>query len=329
MQGAVNDGPDAATGTAARVDIGVDIGQSGVRARVRGPSGTRDLRLSGGHHRSGMGELAEALRRAAPGRVSRLAIGATGVHGRADRFDGSALMEQLRPVETIVADDAVTAYLGALGPRPGTVAAVGTGIVVLTRTADGRMHRIGGHGLDIDDRGSGAWIGRSALHCAIDQHEGVRTDAGSIEKLCRAQLGELHDLPWRASDPAWPSMLAALCAPLTVLADTGGSAAQGILADAGEQIGIRIAAAIARAGHGDEQPVALTGGVAAALRYIEPGIRRHLPPGVRIVAAADDPLDGAMQLLDAAAMPGESPLVVRMHGRAGEVPAGEHVQEER
>ncbi|WP_309127342.1 BadF/BadG/BcrA/BcrD ATPase family protein [Microbacterium sp.] len=329
MQGAVNDGPDVATGAASVVDIGVDVGQSGVRARVRGPAQTQDLRLPGGHHRRAMGDLAAALRRIAPGRVDRLAIGATGVHGHADRFDVSPLIERLRPAQVIVTDDAVTAYLGALGSCAGTVAAVGTGIVVLARAADGRMHRLGGHGLDIDDRGSGAWIGRSALQSAIDQHEGVRRDAGSIEELCRAQLGGLHDLPWRASDPEWSSTLATLCAPLTALAAAGDAAAQAIMAEAGEQIGIRIAAAMMRAGHDREQPVALTGGVAAALPHLEPGLRRSLPAGVRIVAPAGDPLDGAMRLLDAATMPYESPLVARIHGGAGSPPAGALVQEER
>jgi N-acylglucosamine-6-phosphate 2-epimerase len=298
-----------------RVDIAIDVGQSGVRARIIGVGSTHDIErpaIEGGFADTLYG-LAAELASSAP--VGRLAIGATGMHGKAERFDASALVRRLRPVQTIVADDGVTAHLGALYGRPGTVAAVGTGIVTVSRAVDGRMHRVGGHGLAIDDRGSGAWIGRLAAQCAIDQAEGVRTDAAPVAELCRVHLGELDELPWRAQQPHWAPALAAMCAPLAALADSGDSVAAAIFADAGEQIGIRLAAAAVRAGLAAE-PFALTGGVAAALRHLEPGMRRVIPGGTAITRATGDPLDGVVRLLDRSiALPG-LPLVAH-HGERG------------
>lgn len=301
------------------VDVAVDVGQSGVRARVLGATGTREFRQDaiGEGHPASVSALAATLGRAGLGPVVRLAVGATGVHGRADRYDASALMNALRPEQTIVADDGVTAHLGAIGARPGAVAAVGTGIVVVARRADGWMQRSGGHGLDIDDRGSGAWIGRKALQCAIDQREGVRADGAAVEEACRGVLGDLSELPWRAGRPDWPATLAALCEPLSELADAGDRVARGIFIEAGEQIGRRLAAAGDAAGlsHGD--PVVITGGVSAAMRHLRPGIRRTVGDGVGVAAASGDPLDGAVMLLDPAVMLPDPPLVVRVHGEMG------------
>jgi N-acetylglucosamine kinase-like BadF-type ATPase len=68
-----------------------------------------------------------------------------------------------------LAADAVTAYAGALGQRPGAVVAAGTGLIAMGTdlTAAGGWRRADGWGHLLGDCGGGAWIGRAGLEAAM------------------------------------------------------------------------------------------------------------------------------------------------------------------
>lgn|GEM_PF-6069279 len=233
-------------------------------------------------------------------RVNSIAVGATGVWGDASRFD-TAPLRPLDAQRIIVADDGLTAHLGALGGESGIVSALGTGIVTVRTTAEGDLHHLGGLGLLLDDRGSGAWIGQRAAQMTIDASAGTENEVG---RLSVEILGPVQS--WSARVAAeGPRLLAGLCRPLAALARTGDAAAMSLFTDAAVHIArsIRSAAEIA---DGDDGSIrtALTGGAASAADLFLPTLIAHtrdLP--LDFTSPLGTPLDGAERLL---ALPAES-----------------------
>ncbi|RSS53593.1 BadF/BadG/BcrA/BcrD ATPase family protein, partial [Streptomyces sp. WAC06614] len=93
------------------------------------------------------------LRRGGARSVEALAVGATGMaslgEDLAERLPGP-LAERIGARHLVLAADAVAAYAGALGARPGVVVAAGTGMIALGtdmttgwRRADGWGHLLG------------------------------------------------------------------------------------------------------------------------------------------------------------------------------------------
>ncbi|MFD8013432.1 N-acetylglucosamine kinase [Streptomyces sp. NPDC058955] len=316
------------------VVVGIDSGGSGLRvALARAADGTvLDRAAAPGPVRTGPGGISAAhflesvlpavaaLRaRAGEGRpVRAAAVGAAGM---------ATLGEELRAVlpgafadawgvrGTALAADAVTAYAGALGARPGAVVAGGTGLIALGtdltawRRADGWGHLLG-------DCGSGAWIGRAGLEAAMRAYDGRR--GGSAALLARAE--ELHgpaaELPaalYPRTDR--PAVLAAF-APEVAARAADDPVAAAILERAAEHIAD---AAEAACPPGPESVVALTGGLFRLGEPLLVPLRTALAerlPGVRAVAPAGDPLDGAVTLATSLAGDGirlpEDPALLRI-----------------
>ncbi|GHA85619.1 hypothetical protein GCM10010305_31840 [Streptomyces termitum] len=298
------------------VVVGIDSGGSGLRvalarasdgtvlgrAAAPGPVRTGPDGIAAGHFLESALPAVAALRaRVAPGRpVRAVAVGAAGM---------ATLGAELRAVlpgafadawgvaagRTALAADAVTAYAGALGARPGVVVAGGTGLIALGtdlagwRRADGWGHLLG-------DCGGGAWIGRAGLEAALRAHDGRR--GGSAELLARAEAlhGPAAGLPaalYPRTDR--PAVLAAFAPEVAACAGRDPVAA-GILGRAAEDIADAAAAACPP---GPDRVVALTGGLFRMGEPLLGPVRAALAarlPGVRTADAAGDPLDGAVAL---------------------------------
>lgn len=90
----------------------------------------------------------------------------------AARPEGAAfykeLLSSLVPKATIIIEsDAFIASIGAIGVDPGVLLIAGTGSIVIGRSRDGSMFRVGGWGPHFGDDGSGFWIGREAVRAAL------------------------------------------------------------------------------------------------------------------------------------------------------------------
>ncbi|MET7934875.1 BadF/BadG/BcrA/BcrD ATPase family protein [Streptomyces sp. NPDC005322] len=207
-------------------DRGIDA--EGLLARVL-PAARKLLREAGVRHldaacvgAAGMATLGDDLRATLPGAL-------------ADAFGVTRLA---------LAADAVTAYAGALGQRPGAVVAAGTGLIALgavpegfaegpagtgagdsartgadgsvrTRTDDaaptgpGGWRRADGWGHLLGDCGGGAWIGRAGLEAAMRAYDG--REGGSRPLLARleAVFGPPGELPGKLYPrPDRPAVLA-------------------------------------------------------------------------------------------------------------------------
>ena len=299
--------------------LAVDSGGSGLRVAVgdcaggggRGGHGPLGRRVSGEPVRTGargidpghlMGQLLPMARAlSAETGVTRLGTVVLGAAGLATLGDAlraelpGALARELGVRTVALAADAVTAYVGALGPRAGAVVAAGTGLIAVG-TDLSRWRRADGWGHLLGDCGSGAWIGRAGLEAALRAHDG--REGGSAPLLARAEerFGPAAGLPGQVyprSDR--PAVLASFAPEVAACAATDPVAAE-ILRAAARHMADSAAAVCPAEG---EPLVAVTGGVRRLgdplLAPLGEELAKRLPRA-RWTTAEGDPLDGAVRI---------------------------------
>ena len=74
--------------------------------------------------------------------------------------------------DIIVTSDAELALEGAFEGDNGIVMIVGTGSIAIGKVGKGKFVRCGGWGIELDDEGSGAWIGREGLTAIVRALDG-------------------------------------------------------------------------------------------------------------------------------------------------------------
>ncbi|MGW4036687.1 N-acetylglucosamine kinase [Streptomyces sp. NPDC004778] len=243
--------------------------------------------------------------------VAAVAIGAAGMATLGERLRAElpgALADALGVRRVALAADAVTAYAGAVGQRPGAVVAGGTGMIALGTDLK-EWHRADGWGHLLGDSGGGAWIGRAGLDAAMRAHDGRRGGSAALLDRLRAVFGPAETLPgllYPRSDR--PAVLASFAPEVAACAGADPVAA-GILRQAAGHVAEAAAAVCpapaepdAEGGGGSE--VALTGGLFRMGEPLIAPLREELArllPGARVTIATDDPLTGALRIARALA----------------------------
>ena len=74
--------------------------------------------------------------------------------------------------DLIVMSDAELAIEGAFKGNSGIILIVGTGSIAVGKLSKGKLVRCGGWGIELDDEGSGAWIGREGLTAVVRSLDG-------------------------------------------------------------------------------------------------------------------------------------------------------------
>ncbi|GAA4661456.1 N-acetylglucosamine kinase [Streptomyces youssoufiensis] len=321
--------------------LGIDSGGSGVRIAL-GPVGPRGApaaepltwhsptpALVGERGIDAAGLLGQVLpaaqrllRQAGTERVAAVCVGAAGMASLGDDLRAhlpAALANALGPRRLALAADGVTAYVGALGQRPGAVVAAGTGMIALgtglgTGPGDdphGGWRRVDGWGHLLGDCGGGAWIGRAGLEAAMRAHDGRAGGSQPLLSRLEATFGPPEHLPgllYPRSDR--PAVLASFAPEVGRCAATDPVAAA-ILHEAADHIARAAQAAFphppttGQAAHGDDAgALALTGGLFRMGAPLVDPVRRELArrlPGVPVTEAAGDPLAGALRVASALA----------------------------
>lgn len=275
--------------------LAVDIGQTGFRMRldsgevIESSLGVTAL-TTDDHVRALADRIAEHAPTTAP--PDRMGVGLSGfVDGsQAPRELAIHLQNALGAQSVVVAADAVTAFLGTVGPRPGTVVICGTGIAALGISADAAPRRIDARGYLLGDFGSGFWIGQRGLQAALDALEG-RGDATTLADHS-ARLGTAADIYLRAMGSTPAPKFVAEFAPDVIRAATGGDAvALSIIQGAAGELARTI-----RAARISDGPIGLTGGLVRAELFVDE-VRSALDridiPTDDIVVQADAALEGA------------------------------------
>lgn len=302
---------------AARWVLGVDSGGSGLRVALapadalsrarttvsREPVRTVTAGIDPAHLLDQLLPMTrELLKTAGDPDLAAVAVGAAGMATLGDGLRAElpdALKRELGVTRLALAGDAVTAYAGALGQRPGAVVAAGTGLIALGtdltawRRADGWGHLLG-------DSGGGAWIGRAGLDAAMRAHDGRRGGSAALLDEAEKRFGPAGELPGRIYPRADRPAALASFAPDVARCAGHDPVAAGILRDAARHIA-EAAAAVCPADGGE---VALTGGLLNMGEPLLGPLRAELAeqlPGATVVSAAGDPLNGSLVIADALA----------------------------
>ena len=304
--------------------LAVDVGQTSSRLVLSRADGQVE-RWTGAGGRAG--ESAEAalldvlteaigsLGSSAPASIDTVSAGLTGLQGRPAR--AADVLEELRrrwqTSRVILADDALTSYVGALGLRRGVVVAAGTGAVTLATDGSTRHARVDGWGYLVGDLGSGYWIGRRGLEAALQAVDG-RGGSPALERLATSAYGDLETLPLRlAADPDRVRLVAKFAHETATAAHSGDAIAARIWREAADHLAEAVAAACRRIGLSDEEiEVSWTGRLfCAGALLTEPfaaGVTERLPAAT-LRAPAGGSLDGALGLAALSRMPALHPLV--------------------
>ncbi|MFD9094243.1 N-acetylglucosamine kinase [Streptomyces collinus] len=286
-------------GSGLRVAVGVPGRPPTASAETREPVRTGARGIDADHLMAQLLPLAKALtERAGVDELGTAVVGAAGFASLGDALRAElpgALARELGTRDVALAADAVTAYVGALGPRPGAVVSAGTGLIALGTDLTG-WRRADGWGHLLGDCGGGAWIGRAGLEAALRAHDG--RDGGSTALLAAAeeQFGPVRELPGRLYPRTdRPAMLASF-APRVAEHAPHDPLAASILRAAARNMA-ESAAAVCPASGAPE--VAFTGGL---LRLGDPllvPLREEVAerlPHARAVPAEGDPLHGCVHI---------------------------------
>ncbi|WP_345964202.1 BadF/BadG/BcrA/BcrD ATPase family protein [Streptomyces sp. BRB040] len=295
--------------------LAVDSGGSGLRVVVGtvggdgpGPLGRRVSRepvrtgprgIDPGHLLGQLLPMARALtEETGVAGLGTVVVGAAGLATLGDALRAElpgALARELGARTVALAADAVTAYVGALGPRAGAVVAAGTGLIAVG-TDLSRWRRADGWGHLLGDCGSGAWIGRAGLEAALRAHDG--REGGSARLLARAEarFGPVAGLPGQVYPRSDRPAVLASFAPEVAACAAADRVAAGILRAAARHMADSAAAVCPADG---EPRVAVTGGL---LRMGDPllvplgeELTKRLPQARRTTAEGD-PLDGSVRI---------------------------------
>ncbi|WP_435134622.1 N-acetylglucosamine kinase [Actinacidiphila sp. bgisy144] len=298
--------------------LGIDSGGSGVRVGLA-PAGApaaaavaaADRPAVTGPHGIDAASLltrvrplaAELMASAGAERIAAACVGAAGMATLGDDLRAhlpAALADAFGVRHLALAGDAVTAYAGALGLRPGVVVAAGTGMIALGTGADGGgWRRADGWGHLLGDAGGGAWIGRAGLDAAMRAHDGRAGGSTALLAAARERFGPLDTLPGQLYPRPDRAAVLASFAPDVARHCGSDPVAEGILRQAAAHI-LEAAAAV-RPGPGPVD-VALAGGLFRMGEPLLGPLRQQaagLLPGAALVPAAGDPLDGALLIADA------------------------------
>ncbi|MFJ8822558.1 N-acetylglucosamine kinase [Streptomyces sp. NPDC102467] len=314
-----NESPAATTAPdAARWVLGVDSGGSGLRvalapadaqdrattASSREPVRTSATGIDPAHLLAQLLPMArELMAGVGDPELAAVTVGAAGMATLGDGLRAelpAALKRELGVGRLALAGDAVTAYAGALGQRPGAVVAAGTGLIALGTDLD-TWHRADGWGHLLGDSGGGAWIGRAGLDAAMRAFDGRRGASPALLALAEKRFGPAGELPGRIYPRTdRPAVLASFAPDVAGCAEEGDPVAAGILRDSARHIA-ESATAVCPAGGGE---VALTGGLfhmgEPLLGPLRTELAEHLPDAT-VVAAAGDPLHGSLVIAGALA----------------------------
>ncbi|MFF8093536.1 N-acetylglucosamine kinase [Streptomyces sp. NPDC016675] len=231
-------------------------------------------------------------------RLSTVVVGAAGLATLGDALRAElpgALARELGARTVALVADAVTAYVGALGPRAGAVVAAGTGLIA-TGTDLVRWRRADGWGHLLGDCGGGAWIGRAGLEAALRAHDGRQ--GGSPLLLARAEerFGPVTGLPGRLYPRTDRPAVLASFAPDVAACAADDPVAADVLRAAARHMADSAAAVCPSDG---EPRLAVTGGLLKLgdplVVPLEEALAKRLPHARR-TAAEGDPLRGSVRI---------------------------------
>lgn len=237
------------------------------------------------------------------GSFQRIAFGVSGVFGEPELDMATRAAAASISASLLIADDAVTAYLGALGDRPGVVCAIGTGAVTTSSDGTGRTGRVDGWGLVGGDLGSAYWIAESAARTALGDLDGRWSAPVLRDAFLRRYDSPRAFASTTALRTPPKSYVADFARDVVGLAEDGDDDAKRIVVGAAKHLSTAIRTAAWQV-ELQRPAVALTGALTRGTTFLSTAIRRHLAESdieAVWIDAEGSPLDGAARLVTGAA----------------------------
>lgn len=276
--------------------------ESQVLATATG-SGSNVIRLGEAQARIGLqSAISQACCAAgiSPLRIQSACIGAAGATNPDTNAATKQMARQILPnAEITVVGDMEIAHEAALSGHPGVIAIAGTGSIVYGRNQRGETARAGGWGFAISDEGSGQWIGRSAVSCAMRAHDSGRANLLLKLILEEWKLGSTDDLI-RMANSTPPPNFAELFPVVQRSVDQGDTLADEILTRAGVELA-NLTLIVLRKLWSTEEAVRIgvAGGVFANSTHVRRSFQHSLRVGWRkasICFQITDPVLGALSM---------------------------------
>jgi N-acetylglucosamine kinase-like BadF-type ATPase len=291
--------------------LGIDGGGTKTTCAVGDETNLLASATSGGSNviRSGEAQartsLHEAIKKSCalagidPARVTRICVGTAGAARLQVSEAVRRIVAEIAPVEVAVMGDTLVALRAAFETNQGVIVIAGTGSISYGRNHHGQTARAGGWGYAISDEGSGHWIGRNAISCALrayDEGEGSRL----FERISQTwQLASIDDLV-RMANAVPPPDFSSLVPTVLEAAEAGDAVARGVLTQAGTELATITKIVIARIfADRPNVPVAMSGGVfrnSPLVRQVFYNSLRSEYPDVKIAATIVEPVKGALAL---------------------------------
>ena len=213
-------------------------------------------------------------------KVDAICVGLAGAGREKERNEVTKLVKELNCAKEVLAEhDASIALAGALGGNPGIIIIAGTGSIAFGRNADGKTARAGGWGYLLGDEGSGFYIGQKALIAALKEYDG----RGEKTKLTDMIMNEyvvsnIEGIIEKVYSDKLKSKGIAKIAPLVFkAAKDGDKVAEGIVEEAGRELGT-LATAVMRALNLTENvEIALVGSIFKQKELLLGSLRNAIP----------------------------------------------------
>jgi N-acetylglucosamine kinase-like BadF-type ATPase len=283
--------------------LGVDVGGSGLRAqRIDTRSGSSERFESNGAAITPGGidldPLLAAVSAFDSGHRQQPDVVVWSMRGLLGLSDPEDVLRQvhsrLGARRTVVASDAVTSLVGALGEvRPGAVLAAGSGVVAFATDFLDVWRMVDGWGHVLADRGSGAWIGLEGLRAALATEDGVPGGSTYLHEAAVRAWGEPRTWPravMTTSDAQ--ARLAAFAPVVAALADQDAVAAQ-VVARAAVHLADSLESAASSVTGSSATAVGGLLRIPEVSAAFEDETRRR---GIVLTAASGTALDGALAL---------------------------------
>ena len=283
------------------VIVGVDVGGSGLRLQCRYAGGPGPV-LSAAGVRVGAGGIdVEALAHDARALLDGAGVEAPdvvvwGMRGLLFLADRQEVLRQVCSVlgarRTVVASDAVTSLVGAVGGlRAGAVVAAGTGAVAFGSDFAGHWNRVDGWGHVLGDWGSAARLGLGGLGAGLRHRDGLPGGSKRLLAAGEERFGSVDGWPRIVmTSPDAPHLLASFAPTVSEAAEV-----DGVALDLCQEAGTALGDALLAAGSGLSAPVLVaTGGLLASAPVRQALECRLADDGRALSASRGGALDGAV-----------------------------------
>ncbi|MBI2072703.1 MAG: hypothetical protein HYT81_06670 [Gemmatimonadetes bacterium] len=241
-----------------------------------------------------------ALEETRTDRAGALVVGAAGAGREPERGDLERALVAAGIADAVrVTTDIEIALVAGLGDEPGILLLAGTGSAACARLPSGELRRVGGHGWQFGDEGSGYWLARGALSAVAQASDGRGPPTALTAALAQAAgvEGEAALLPWARNTSR--GSVADLARVVQEVAARGDDLAHLLVAQAAEALAAHARAL--RPHFADAAPVAvaLAGGLLGPGSPVRTAVTSLLEadqPPLRLLAALVEPPRGALLL---------------------------------